>query len=467
MNVFQLVLKQMRQRSLSTWLTLLSVLLGVGLAASILMLRREGRSLFGQSDYGFDVVVGAKGSKLQLVLNTVYQVQSSPGNIPYSLYEQMTQGSVQDNPLRRDVRLAVPMTVGDNFKGFRVVGTTPAMFGYDEAGDRLPDDRAFQYRLGRRFQFAQGTVFNPEMYQAVIGSETARITGLKVGDTFQVAHGLAVEPNPDIHPQHWRVVGILDKTHTANDRLLFIPLLSFYSISEHESGLMDIAALRRGQTLPSAQGQAEGQGNSGRHDHAATTQADGMVHLVVPKKDWMLSAILIRSRGGNQAQDLMWRINNGDIATAANPATEMWQFFKQFLDVNFALLFYIALLVTVVAAVSILVSIYNSISARNREIAILRALGATRLKIVTLICLEAGLIGLVGAILGLILGHLILGSIASAYLQRYVGQGINWWTPGPEEWAYLVIVVLIAILAGLVPALKAYRTPVAANLVAA
>jgi putative ABC transport system permease protein len=303
------------------------------------------------------------------------------------------------------------------------------------------------------------------MYQAVIGSEVAKVTGLKIGDQFQVTHGLTVTPNPDVHPQKWRVVGILDKTRTANDRLMFIPLLSFYSITEHEKGLIDIAALRAGRAIPS---QAASAGTSTKAAKAEPANADPeRVHLVIPKKDWMLSAILVQSRGGSQAQDLMWRINNGDVATAANPASEMWQFFKQFLDVNFALLFYIALLVTIVAAVSILVSIYNSISARNREIAILRALGATRMKILTLICLEAGLIGLCGAILGLVLGHLILGSIASAYLQAYVGQGINWWTPGGEEWLYLVIVVLIAILAGLVPALKAYRTPVADNLVTA
>lgn len=462
MNIFQLVLKQMRQRSLSTWLTLLSVLLAVGLAASILMLQREGRSLFGQSDYGFDVVVGAKGSKLQLVLNAVYQVESSPGNIPYSLYEKMTEGTVQSNPLRQDVKLAVPTAVGDNYHGFRVVGTTPIMFGYDDQGRRLPDDESYQYRLGRRFEFAEGGVFSPDMYQAIIGSEVARVTGLKIGDSFQVTHGLTVTPNPDIHPQHWRVVGILDKTRTANDRLLFIPLLSFYSITEHEKGLIDIAALRAGKAIPSAV-----PATAQAHAHDQAQQPSNEVHLVIPKKDWMLSAILIQSRGGNQAQDLMWRINNGQEATAANPASEMWQFFKQFLDVNLALLFYIALLVTVVAAVSILVSIYNSISARNREIAILRALGATRMKILTLICLEAGLIGLCGAILGLVLGHAILGSIASAYLEQYVGQGINWWTPGPEEWLYLVVVIIVAILAGLVPALKAYRTPVADNLVTA
>src|SRR5215212_5712862 len=102
MNVFQLVLKQMRQRALSSWLTMLSVLLGVALAIAIVILRRESAGLFGQKDFGYDVIVGAKGSPLQLTLNTVYHIDQSPGNIPYSLYEQM----LRDRDFRGDIKIA-------------------------------------------------------------------------------------------------------------------------------------------------------------------------------------------------------------------------------------------------------------------------------------------------------------------------------------------------------------------------
>src|SRR5688500_18308895 len=101
MNLFELVLKQMRQRALSTWLTMLSVTLGVALAIAIMLVQRGGRALFGQTDYGYDVLVGAKGSPLQLVLNTTYHLDRSPGNIPYALYEQLNQ------PRHPQVRLAV------------------------------------------------------------------------------------------------------------------------------------------------------------------------------------------------------------------------------------------------------------------------------------------------------------------------------------------------------------------------
>src|SRR3712207_4639810 len=118
MNIVQLVTKQMRQRALSTWLTLLSVMLGVALAVAIMILRREGQALFGQSDYGYDVLVGPKASPLQLTLNTVYHLDRSPGNIPYALYEAM------DTTYRAQARLAVPFAVGDTYKGLRIVGTS-------------------------------------------------------------------------------------------------------------------------------------------------------------------------------------------------------------------------------------------------------------------------------------------------------------------------------------------------------
>jgi putative ABC transport system permease protein len=143
----------------------------------------------------------------------------------------------------------------------------------------------------------------------------------------------------------------------------------------------------------------------------------------------------------------------------------MSDFLRTFLYPSSKLLQAISYLVTIVAGVGILVSIYNSVSARIREIAILRALGATRRLILALICVEAGLIGLAGSILGLIAGHL-LGAIGSGFVERLVGEGFNWINVSGEEWIYLLAVVALSTAAGLIPALKAYRTPVATNLVA-
>lgn len=474
MNLFQLVLKQMRQRALGTWLTLLSVLLGVALATAVLIAYREGGKVFGQSDYGYDVIVGPRGSPLQLTINTVYHLDKSPGNIPYSIYENLA------NPRHPQAKIAVPYAVGDTYKGRRIVGTLPKLFGYDDEGKPLPPERAIEYRPGRRYALAQGRVFHPQKFEAVVGADVARESGLGVGSKFQATHGNpAAGQIEDIHEEQWEVVGVLAPTQTANDGVLFIPLLSFYTIAEHEEGLKahqamrDAVALAPGRPRPPATAPAEHDHDRGDEDHAHDhgknyhLHDDGTIHVDLPKEAWEVSAILVKARAEFQATQLMYMMSNSPLPImAVNPASEMRQFFDTFLKGSELLLLGLAALVTVVAAVSILVSIYNSVAARRREIAILRALGATRAKVLTLICVEAALIGLVGGILGLVAGHLLAG-VGAVFFERMLGERINWLQPDVREWVYLGGVVVIAILAGLVPGLKAYRTPVATNLAAA
>ena len=454
MNLFSLVLKQMRQRALSTWLTLLSVVLGVALAIAILILRRESGALFGQKDYGYDVLIGKKGSATQLVMNTVYHLDVSPGNIPFSIYEQMLH-SPQYRPY---ARLAVPFVVGDSYQGiFPIVGTTPNLFGYGDDGAKLAPEQVLEYQPDQRYEFAEGRDFLPHKFEAVLGADLAKKTQLKLGSTFRATHGFPTPgQTPDIHPTVWTVVGILEQTHTASDRCVYIPFESLYTIGEHSIGMLYQMYLHKHMPPPPQDADPD-------TIKVYTQDPDGTFHLLLDKDAWEVSAILIKSRSDFGAQKLMYDINNLNEAMAVNPASVMRQFFEQFLSGPTLVLLLIAALVTVVAAVSILVSIYNSVSARLREIAILRALGATRGTVLTLICAEASLIGLLGGIIGLIIGH-SLAAVGSFYLRRSIGSGINWYGIGKLEWLYLASVVVIAALAGLVPALKAYRTPVATNL---
>ena len=565
MNVFQLVLKQMRQRALGTWLTLLSVTLGVALVVAVLLVRRGGESLFGQTEYGYDLIVG-KGSPLQLTLNTVYHIDQSPGNISYEVYEALAR------PRHPQARLAVPVSVGDTYKGLRVVGTLPTMFlsraealqpltrllGKLEAAiqetQAAPDAAALrklvprhrellaevqslrkdflyaypathapigqavgqtevaalsldegdkkgavsaqqaaaqqlkeaqrlaeqsgasplEYRPGKHFQLADGAVFHPRRFQAVIGSEVGRATGLKLGDEFQVTHGMG-DVTGDEHAEKWKVVGVLKPTQTANDRVLFVPLSTTFSIESHEEGMRAQHAVREGgkpappgaRRAPASPGGQPGGEEDGHDDHvhAYKENPDGTIDPILPKEQWLISAVVVEARSPFLADALRYNINASRDAVAVSPALVMNEFFNNVFKGGSTVLLLIALLVSVVAAVGILVSIYNSVSARLKEIAILRALGATRRRILVLICLEAGLIGLIGGLVGWVVGHLI-GAVASGFMDRVIGQGFNWLSVGPWEWAYLAGVTVIAVLAGLVPALKAYRTPVATHLVA-
>jgi putative ABC transport system permease protein len=457
MNLFQLVLKQMRQRALGTWLTLMSVMLGVALAVAIMILRRESGSLFGQKEYGYDVIIGKKGSATQLVMNTVYHLDVSPGNIPYSLYEDM-----KTKPqYRQYAKLAVPYMVGDSYQGrYPIVGTSPSMFGFDDDGNKLPPEKVLEFRPDQRYEITDGgRDFLPHKFEAVIGSDIAKQTDLKLGSTFKATHGFPKPgEEPDVHPTVWTVVGVLKPTHTANDRVVFIPFESLYTIGEHDLGMLYQLYLKKGLPPPKE--------TDSDAVKVYTQDPDGTFHLLLDKDAWELSAILIKGRSEFAAQRLMYDVNNLNEAMAVNPALVMRQFFTQFLSGPTLVLLLIALLVTVVAGVGILVSIYNSVSARLREIAILRALGATRARVLLLICVESMLIGLFGGLLGLLVGH-ALGGVGSFYFNRVVGQGINWVRTDAWEWLYLAVVIVVALIAGLVPAMKAYRTPVATNLVAA
>ena len=536
MNLFQLVSKQMRQRALSTWLTLLSVLLGVSLAVAIMILRREGQNLFAQTDFGYDIILGPpKGSPLQLTLNTVYHMDVSPGVIPYQLYQDMARKTppLPGHPdYRPYVRQAVPFMVGDSFQGRRIVGTSPQMFGVDDNGQPVTGDR-WQYRQGKSYELAEGRAFAPRKFEAVIGSDIADKLHLhlyddklspeeneKQGGAFRATHGMP-GPNekPDIHKPRWKIVGILKPTHTANDRVLFIPFISLYAIAEHEEGMIDqtlmkanidpsrippdrlddvlaklgidpnkvpetvkkkfkmkstttapaiaqapkdVDELMKSATLQPAPPAAD----EGEDPDAYHLDEHGDIVPDLPPEEWEISAVLVQLRGGFQAQQLMYNFKViDDRATAVNPASVMREFFRTFLSGSTEILLLIATFVSVVAAASIMTTIYNSVSARLREIAILRALGATRARILTLICTEAIIVGLVGGLLGFVAGHL-LSAAGSAYLEATMGESINWLGVGSEEWGYLALVVVMAFLAGLVPAMKAYRTPVATNLVA-
>jgi len=481
MNYFQLVLKQMRQRALSTWLTMLSVTLGVGLAIAIMILGRESQSLFGQNDYGFDAIIGKKGSKLQLVLNTIYHLDVSPGNIPYEQYTRLLDPGFR--PLPPDnyfkyVKLAIPTVVGDTLNGqYRIVGTLPSLFGYDEHGNPLPPDEVMDYRPGKKLQFSDGRVFAWNKFEAIVGSDIPRLTGKGIGTTFQATHGTPVpgEP-PDIHMQVWKVVGVLAPTHTAIDRCVYISLLSFYTIAEHGAGLIAQANLRNGNAPdtsidPDSDSDHPHPPDANGLEHFSNYDLDtkdGTIHLSskLPPELWGISAILVQSRGGDTEQSLEYDLNNGTDVMACNPAQVMREFFDTFLKPTRWLLLLICSLVTIVAAVGILVSIYNSVSARLKEIAIIRALGATRGTVLTLICLEAGFVALFGSILGLFAGHAV-NALGAWYMTRYYGENLGYgYIELVFEAGYIVAVIILAILAGLVPAMKAYRTPVATNLVA-
>lgn len=452
MSLLRLVLKQMRQRALGTWLTTLMIMLAVALAMAVLLIRREGHALLTQSDFGYDLVVGAKGSQTQLVLSAVLLHEAPQGLIPYRVVEELT-GPAN----RRFVRVAIPLAVADSYRGHRVLATTPRLFNADDEGQALPEDFIrFEIRRGRPLEMAQGRPFHARRFEAVIGAGVAERQQLALGQSIQVTHG--PEHAGHAHGESWTVVGILKRSGIAAfDDAVYMPLISSLAIPDHSSAALRHGALRGVAAPPRDAGFAAGQ--------AWRLDGEGNIELALPRELWFVSAVLVRTRGDPPmwARHVQFNLTADDQAMGALPAEIMQQLYRDFLGPASAVLLALSWLVLLVASCAVMVSIYNSVAARTDEIAVFRALGATRRRILAMICLEGLMIGVAGSVLGVVVGHgaawLLAGPVAEATGGRLNVLWIDGW-----QLLYLLVVIVLTLGASLAPALKAYRVSVAQNL---
>jgi len=358
-------------------------------------------------------VLGARGSQLQLVLNTVFHLETSPGNIPWSMYEEIAANS--------RVELAIPYAVGDNYRGYRIVGTLPEIF------------TKFQYRAGKTFQVQPGgRIFNVDSHDAVVGAYAARKLGLKLGDVFRPYHGLAVDPKNQ-HRDEFTVVGLLQPTNSPSDRVIWIPIEGIYRMSGHVlRGTGQIYRPKPGEDIP--------------------------------PESREVSAVMLKFSNPAAGFTLDQQINKvGKVATLAWPvAGVMAELFDRIGWVS-RILTLVAYLVVVVAAGSILSSLYNTMNERRREFAILRALGARRGTVFSAIVLEASTITALGALVGFVVYGAILGA-AFVIVREQTGVVLDAFKFDPALWLTPLGMVAMGALAGLLPAFKAYRTDVASNL---
>ncbi len=397
MTLLLLVRRSLRQHLLSTLVTVVSIALAGGLLMEVWVVKDQSRSTFTGQSGGWDAVLGARGAKLQLVLNAIFHLEASPGNISFDDFE-----GIRTN---RAVAVAVPIAVGDNYRGYRLVGTTTNQF-------------EVEYSKGQRFRLQPGgRLFDDGFREAVVGSFAARKLGLTIGSEFKPYHGLNFDPKAQ-HEETYVVVGVLEPSNTPADRVIWIPL----------AGLQ----------------------NMGGHD--ASTSTD-------------VSAVLVRLRSPMAGQQLDMLYNRqGNRMTFAWPiAKQMADLFEKFGWFD-AVLAMVAWLVALVAVGAVLASLYNSMHSRRRDLAILRALGARRRTIFAAIILESATIAAFGMGLGFLVYAMILG-VAASVIRAQTGVVLDPWQPA---WVWLwapIAMVLLGALAGVLPAIKAYRTDVAGGLV--
>jgi len=392
--IWNLIYRSLRQHALSTFVTAASIALASGLLLTVWVVKTQSQSVFASTNSGYDAVLGARGSKLQLVLNAIFHLEASPGNIAAADFEM-----IRHHPA---VKTAIPIALGDNFYGWRIVGTVEQLFG------------DFERAPGKRYVFSPGgRNFKIGTEEAVVGAYAARQLGWKVGTTFKPYHGLVFDPKAQ-HEDLYTVVGILEPTGTPVDRVIWIPLEGVQTMSGH-------------------------------NPLAATELSAVLVQLRTPTAGLMLDMMI--NKQGNR---LTFAYPIGAIVA---------DLFNKISWVD-KVLTLLAWLVAVVASGSVLVSIYNSMNARQRDIAILRALGAHRRTIFGAVIGEAAVIGALGAVAGFAVFAALAAFVASiiqaqtgVVLEPLKWNSVFWWGPA--------VFVGLCALGGFVPAMKAYRVPVA------
>ena len=505
-------------RALSSFLTTLSLALGVALVVLVLAVFGIISEAFSRNaQVGYNLVIGApKGSAMQLTLNSVYYLSQPNENLPFTEYMEFfpakrraemvrqyggdpalgerdgeyasyiqfedlspinfpffaldgeTVGKMQAAGINTlgearthyeeqggfaDIEgidenlsalvvdnlglrgFAIPLALGDYLGEYRVVGTTPDFFEKLRHGPTL--EEPFEFRYGRAFQS-----FSEEhgYFEAVLGHRVARTLGIKVGDVFNSTHG---DPEGDGHGHGFHVVGILAPTGTPNDRAAFVNLEGFYLQENHAKPL------------------------TGEEEIEPPTEApidpEGHQPLSIPERE--VTAILVRNGKLMLAPGMENQINESMRAQAAAPVEQITNLMNSILGPVLTALLVITLITCVVAAVGVLVAIYNSMNDRRRDIAVMRALGARRETVTGVILLESLLIAVIGAVVGWMLAHLTI-FLFSGQIEDRTGIQPGIFATSAYELYVFPLVLILALLAGFLPAWSAYRTDVGSNLAA-
>ena len=435
MNLFKLSWKYLAAKPLSSLLSIVLVALGVSLASVLFLLNQQFKDRLYKNIEGIDLVVSAKGSPLQMILSAVYQIDAPTGNIP--LKESFV---VTKNPY---VETAIPLAMGDTYKGYRIVGTD------------------HQYTTHYKAIVAKGKLFEKDL-EVVVGSRCAQKLGLKLGDTFYGSHGL-VEDGGHVHETYaYEVVGILEEANKVIDQLILTNVASVWRMhDDHDHGDHDHGDAH----------DHEGHDHGDAHDHEGHDHGTTTKDLApISKEGKEVTAYLVSYK----------KDNNGN--TSARAFVECSQIIDQFsktmgyakpsiqlqrllemTGLGMSFLKYLALIIIIISAFSMFISLYSSLKERKYEIALMRVGGASAMKVFMMIILEGLIIASVGLLFGLLISHLgvqlMAGSLEESYKYTFTG-----WLFLTEEVYLSVGTLCIGFLAAIVPAIQAYATDISTTL---
>ncbi|MBX2956746.1 MAG: FtsX-like permease family protein [Cyclobacteriaceae bacterium] len=408
MNIVLLVWNYLKAKPLNTVLNIVLLSLGIAVIVVLLLFNKQLEEKISENARGIDLVVGAKGSPLQLILCNIFHIDFPTGNINLKEAERIAKN--------RLVKNAIPLALGDSYEAYRIIGT---------------DQR---YAELYNAEVEQGEWFKDEL-EVVLGANVAAMTKFKLNDEFASAHGLTVGGHA--HDEHNFVVkGILKRSNTVLDNLILTSVESVWHVHDLHT-----------------------EEDHQHHERDTSFVASPLVPSIAAGDSTKeITSLLIQYRSAMGAIQLPRFVNGQSSLQAASPAFETARLFS-ILGVGVDILMAFAYVLIFISALSIFIALYNSLKERRYDLAIMRSMGATRLKLVVTILSEGVLLTLLGSVIGLLLGHGVL-MIMTALVTETQKAGISGIVFYHEEWIILAGSLLLGVLCALIPAWQAYRTDI-------
>jgi putative ABC transport system permease protein len=411
--------------------TLLSVILlasSVAIITVLILLQKQFEEKFSSNIEDVDLVLGAQGSPMQLILSSVYHIDNPTGNISYDSAKVW-----MNHPF---VEKAIPLAFGDNYRGFKIVGTNA------------------EYLEKYQAKLATGKLFSKN-FEVVIGNEIAQKLQLKVGDEFFGSHGDAAEG--EVHEQYaYKVSGVVSPTGKVIDNLILCNIPSVWQM--HGSHLE--VSPEHGEEGHVHKEDEHIHTDECNHDHDHEHQE---ADLTWDESNMEITAVLLKFR--NKMGIVMWPriIAQNTKMQAASPAIEVNRIFSLF-GIGLTALQYLAYAIMLISGISIFIALYNRLKERKYEFALMRINGATRLQLLSLILMESLILCIVGFVFGTIFGRFALEFISHSaeddFKMAFHPMEIIW----EKETLLLIATLAVGIIAALIPAIKAYQLNISKTL---
>ena len=430
MRIIFIAWKNCWQKAGATTLTLLLLSFGVGIISMMLLLENQLSDKFNKNIKDIDFVLGAKGSPLQLILANVYHIDAPTGNIKVSEAQKIIK-----NPT---VKEAIPLAYGDNYEGWRIVGTTPRYAEFYEV--KLKEGKIFQ-----------------TPFEVTVGSYAAKELGLKLGQTFKSNHGLDKEGEEEEgHDQLFTVVGIYEASGTVIDRLILTPVESIWEVHDHgdheESSHAGIVSAEEHDAEHAHEDEHAHEADTLDNDHAHEDEhmhEDEHAH----EEDHEVTAYLLIKRLPMAPMILPQLVKNTNMQLAL-PAIEINRLNENF-GIGMSVVKAVAILIMIISFLSVFISLYNALRERQYELAILRTLGGRRIQLFILILLEGFFMVALGLIIGLVLSRVGITLLSDMAKDSFHDE-FNAMIFLPEEYYLVGITLGLGVVASLLPALRAF-----------